>query len=275
MTLEAVLANDGILASGSYRASFKIMVPAGLTWERHATITLPQDDPLSVPILREKVCLEGPAGEHTIAAQLSGGAARGDRATLTLSREDELPRLEAEIAVWGLETSPANWLSPVEALSRLPGREISVEGWLADHGVCWRPLAAAPAAGRDVMPVGRPWESDPESWRACLRRVEGGATAIFLVPLVRGLSEDSTHWLPLQPRGGVVPFYDWLYHEECVGKAHPVFDGLPSGGLLWGSYRSGATRLVLNSLRVLERLDRHPAADRLLLNLIHYAARAS
>jgi hypothetical protein len=29
--------------------------------------------------------------------------------------------------------------------------------------------------------------------------------------------------------------------------------------------------MVLNTLRVLENLDRHPAADRLLLNLVRYA----
>jgi hypothetical protein len=42
--------------------------------------------------------------------------------------------------------------------------------------------------------------------------------------------------------------------------------------VLVGAYRLGAGRFVLNILRVLENLDRHPAADRLLLNVIDFAS---
>lgn len=34
----------------------------------------------------------------------------------------------------------------------------------------------------------------------------------------------------------------------------------------------GAGRFILNTLRVRENLDKHPAADRLLLNMLRYAA---
>lgn len=46
-----------------------------------------------------------------------------------------------------------------------------------------------------------------------------------------------------------------------------------SSGLLISVHRMGAGRFILNTFRILENLDRHPAADRLLLNLIHYAGR--
>jgi hypothetical protein len=42
-------------------------------------------------------------------------------------------------------------------------------------------------------------------------------------------------------------------------------------GLVLAVYRHGAGRLILNTLRLLENLGQHPAADRLLVNLIGYA----
>lgn len=42
--------------------------------------------------------------------------------------------------------------------------------------------------------------------------------------------------------------------------------------MLVGSYPFGAGRFIVNALRVLENLNAHPAADRLLLNMINYAA---
>jgi hypothetical protein len=40
---------------------------------------------------------------------------------------------------------------------------------------------------------------------------------------------------------------------------------------LLGSYKFGAGQFVVNTFPILENVDRHPAADRLLLNLIRHA----
>jgi hypothetical protein len=37
-------------------------------------------------------------------------------------------------------------------------------------------------------------------------------------------------------------------------------------------YRFGAGRIILNTFNILQNVDQHPAADRLLMNLIRYAA---
>ena len=39
-----------------------------------------------------------------------------------------------------------------------------------------------------------------------------------------------------------------------------------------GEYPLGAGRFILNTFNLLDQVGTHPAADRLLLNLIHYAA---
>ena len=104
----------------------------------------------------------------------------------------------------------------------------------------------------------------------------------------------------------------WLYHSDEWAKRHPIFEGLQAGGLMdysyyrelipdvvfagiepatdpvagginasWGYqsglivavYRFGAGEFILNSLLIREHLGAHPAADRLLLNLLRFAAR--
>jgi hypothetical protein len=89
----------------------------------------------------------------------------------------------------------------------------------------------------------------------------------------------------LQTRG----IMDWDYYGPII--PHYIFDGqdtpddvpaaafavgyLPgnyASGVLVGSYTFGAGRFILNTPLILENIDIHPAADRLLLNMINYAA---
>jgi hypothetical protein len=51
-------------------------------------------------------------------------------------------------------------------------------------------------------------------------------------------------------------------------------DGYAAGTML-SVYRFGAGRIILNTFNVLDNVDKHPAADRLLMNLIRYAARTA
>ena len=104
----------------------------------------------------------------------------------------------------------------------------------------------------------------------------------------------------------------WLYHKDEWAKTHPIFDGLPAGGLMdytfyreiipdaaWvgqeppaeavagaintsidysaglmvSVHKLGAGRFILNTLHIRENLGAIPAADRLLRNMLRYAAR--
>jgi hypothetical protein len=82
---------------------------------------------------------------------------------------------------------------------------------------------------------------------------------------------------------------DWNYYGQII--PHHIYSGQDTpddvaaaafavgfpdqggfvSGLLVGTYRFGAGRFILNTLRILENLDLNPAADRLLLNMIRYA----
>jgi len=83
---------------------------------------------------------------------------------------------------------------------------------------------------------------------------------------------------------------DWDFYGPVI--PHDLFEGMdtpdetiaaafatghhasPTGyacGLLVATYRAGAGRLILSTPYILENLGTHPAADRLLLNLMRHA----
>ena len=297
-TVEAVLANEDVLAPGAYPATFRIVGPAGLVWEKQTTVKVA--GALASPALRATVRIDGPAGEYVFAAALdAGGAPTGDRLRFHLSREDELPRLRTAVRTWGLDAKTVRWLG--------------------EHGVRCRPLGLdRPPWQRELILVGRPNAAgrQAEVWTRLLDRLSQGSTVVFLDPRAFQNGDDSTFWLPLATRGRWFTFHDWLYHKECVARRHPVFAGLqapgvldmdyygpviphdifegldtpdetiaaafatgynhyPTGygcGLLMGAYRCGDGRIVLSTPPVLDHLSAHPAAGRLLLNLVAHAA---
>jgi hypothetical protein len=304
LKIEAVLANESALAPGDYPVRLRIAHARGIAWERQVTLHIPQpkagqDGPLAIPVLSEEISLAGPAGAYTLAASLErGGSPAGGRLTFHISDKAALPRLDQEVTVWAVEERAAKWLE--------------------QHGVHCRRFEPSASSDSQIVLVGdRVAELEDESgWRALTAHIEQGSTAIFLSPQAFQRGDDPVGWLPLSDKGRCYAFHDWLYHKECVAKAHPIFADLqPQGvmdweyygpvipqhlfegqatpddvaaaafavgysklggyasGVLVGAYRLGVGRFVLNTLRVLENLAQHPAADRLLLNMIDYAAR--
>jgi hypothetical protein len=134
---------------------------------------------------------------------------------------------------------------------------------------------------------------------------------IFLQPGVLAQGDQPLGRSPLANPGTLQHVGGWLYLADEWAKRHPIFEGLPCGGLMdYASYREiipntvfvgqdppaeavagsmktsqdyasglllgvwqlGEGRVVLNSLHIRENLGTHPAAERLLRNLLNYAA---
>jgi hypothetical protein len=78
--------------------------------------------------------------------------------------------------------------------------------------------------------------------------------------------------------GPVLPHYLFDGQDtpaEVIAAAFAAGYSTPGGyasGVLLGSYQFGAGRFFVNTFPILENIDTHPAADRLLLNLIENAA---
>jgi hypothetical protein len=301
--VEAVLANEDVLRPGEYPARLRICGPAGIAWERQTALRIPQvavgeDGPLAVPVLREEVALSGPAGVYQFVANMEkGGGPLGREVQFYLSDAAALPKLNQTVTVWGIDRKVTNWLK---------GRQVTC-----------KPFESVAPNQREIILVGGLSQAAPDAngWKELARRMARGSVVVFLSHAAFQREKDPVAWLPLAKKGRCYRFNDWLYHKECVAKAHPIFDCLqgrgildwyyygpvtphhlfdgqetpddiaaaafamgystPGGyasGILSGSYRFGEGRFVLNTFPVLENLDAHPAADRLLLNLIGYAA---
>ncbi len=288
--LEVVLANEDVLAPGSYPAWLRVLGPSGVAWEKKLDVVIPkpaegEEGPLAVPVFAEDVILAGPAGEYTLNATLEhGGAPMGGRLSFHVS---EVPQSVAPMTV------------------AVAGIEPRVQDWLKSRGVTITEKGFVILVG-DVK---------PEERAGLMERVNQGATAVFLNPGVFTEGDDETALLPIKNRGRLTHFSDWLYHKECVAKRHPLFAGLQKPGIMdWdyygpvisnlffegqdtpddtaaaafavchssrpdgyaagtmlSAYKVGEGRIVLNTFNILDNVDKHPAADRLLLNLLEYA----
>jgi hypothetical protein len=303
LKVEAVLANEGVLQAGDYPVVFRISGPDGISWERRATVRIPQpeaeeDGPLSVPVLEEEVSLSGPAGVYSLVADMEhGGSPFGRTVEFYISDPASLPRISQAVTVWGIGKQARSWLNA--------------------RGIACEVLGGTPSSRREVILVGdlSKERADEERWRELARRMARGGVVIFLSEAAFQRENDPVAMLPLANKGRCYRFNDWLYHKECVAKRHAVFEGLqgpgimnwyyygpliphylldgqdspdeviaaafaagystPGGyasGILLGSYRFGAGRFMVNTFPVLQNLDAHPAADRLLYNMVRYAA---
>jgi hypothetical protein len=301
--LEGVLANEDVLRPGEYPVRFRVWGPAGIAWQKTATALIPSvsggtDGPLAIPVMAEEVALNGPPGDYELTASFDKGAAATEASwQFHLTDPQSLPRLDQRVSLWGVP--------------------LPVETWLKSRGVTGEPFQGAEPSHRELILVGEPAEasSDGEAWKELARRMTRGSTVVFLSQNAFKRDKDAVAWLPLAQKGRCYKFSDWLYHKECVAKAHPVFEGLqgrgildwyyygpvipsylfdgqetpaevmaaafaagystPGGyasGVLLGVYRFGEGRFVLNTFPLLDQVGRHPAADRLFLNLVRFAA---
>jgi hypothetical protein len=301
VTLEASLANEGALKPGDYPARFRLLGPGGLAWEKAVTLAIPDPSPLAVPVLRETVVLDGPPGAYTFAANLErGGAPAGGRMTLHLSDPADLPRLSGDIALWGIDPRAEAWLIG-RGLRCRPFRPGASEP--ADMILVGLPSEAERTPEAMAELTRRLGEGATVIALNHALFANGPDSTAYLPLARRGKAYTATDWLyhkecvarrhpvfdGLQGPG----IMDWDYYGPVV--PHDIYEGLdapdemiaasfavghhryPGGyawGLLMGGYRVGAGRLILSTLPLLENLDAHPAADRLLVNLIRRAQTA-
>ncbi len=221
---------------------------------------------------------------------LRGGAPTGGETTFAVYDPSLVPPLPQAVTVWG--------------------EDAELRQWLSARGVSVREPDAGPSAEPEVLLVAGSLGA-PERWRDLAERIARGGTAVFLSPAAVAGGDQPMRWAPLAGKGTVRWIHGWLYLKDEWAKAHPVFDGLPAGGLLdydvyrdlipdavfagqeppeeavagaikasqdydsgliVAIYRLGAGRFALNSLRIRECLGADPVADRLLVNLLRWAA---
>jgi hypothetical protein len=182
------------------------------------------------------------------------------------------------------------------------------------QGIATQPFSTAQGSAREVILIGAapPAGDRAKAFDELNARISQGATAIFLSPSVFAENKAPVAWLPASVTGTLGSLNSWLYLMDAWGKEHPIFDGLPTNGLLdyvfyrnlirdlafnfdvapteavaggieaavnYGSgllisvHQQDAGRLILNTLLIRENLGSDPTAERLLRNMLRFAAR--
>ena len=304
--LEAVLSNEDAARPGEYPARLLVVDPNNRTvLDRTITVTIPgrengKDPAFAIPVFREEVPVDGPTGKYRFLVTFQKGvAAAGGETDLYVADPAEMPPVKTEVALWGDDPELA--------------------AWLRAHGIKARPYQPGQSNTREVILVSYAPNAGgtAEAWRDLAARIAQGSTAIFLCPDVFKKDGNPLGWLLLANKGALYMVSEYsfpqVYPKDEWAKRHPLFDGLPCGGLMdytfyreiipdlryggqdtpdeavagsfrtshpgayWcdtmlSVYRFGEGRFILNALRVRQELGQDPTAERLLRNMLRYAA---
>ena len=302
--LEAVLADEGVLAPGEYPVRLQVIGPhLARVMDRTVTVTVrgetgAAEQPFAARWFAEDVAIDGPSGEYRFLASFErGAAAAGGSVPFFVSDRSEAPPVKEEVVFWGDDPAVTNWLT--------------------ERGVRFRPFSGARSGKPEVILAGLKPESPggAAAFRELAKRIAAGSRVVFVAPELFALADQSTRWLPLVNKGSVMqitPAWGGLYLKDEWNKRHPIFDGLPAGGLMdyayyrdlipdlvyvgqaapdeavagaikaSQGYESGLTvsvyslgkgRFILNTLRLRDNLATHPSAGRILVNMLNDAGK--
>lgn len=303
ITVEAVLANEDTVRPGEYPTQFKVWGPNGLAWERRSPIRIPtatagQDGPLAVPVLKEEVVLQGPEGSYELVPYIERGISPPETSwQFHLSDPASFPRLDGKVLTWGIPSNVESWLTahgaavaPFQSASS-GNREVVLVGDVSGNqsqASNWRALASLMATGSTVVFLSQGAFKRDKQEAGWLPLAKKGNIDKFNDWLYHKDCVAKPHpvFEGLQGKG----ILDWYYYGPMW--PHYVFDGqdtpseviaasfatgysTPGGyasGILLGSYNFGSGQFLVNSFPIVENVNKHPVADRLLLNLIIHAA---
>jgi hypothetical protein len=294
VNLDVALANEDVLAPGRYEAKVAIVGPDGWRWQRSVEIDVDgHRGPLAVPVLSERLALDGGPGRYRCAASLGTAAAPA------------AGRLDAEVI------APPAPLTLRRRVAALCFGETGL-AWLAANGI---EVAASqgPSSDADLVLVGHAGDLTAPDWQEVAALVDRGATAVVFNPWELIVPGDTSAVLPLGASISVTKFHDWLYHKECFAREATIVTGLqepglmkwrlydqvlprhllqgeaedvaafaltigfpcPGGyasGLIAATFRHGAGRVVLSTFDLLAHVGSLAVADQLTVNLLRYAA---
>jgi hypothetical protein len=305
LKLEAVLANEDALVPGTYPVWLRVTGPDGVAWEKKLEVIIPQaaegeDGLLAVPVFSGDVAIAGPSGRYTFAATLEhGGAPAAGRLAFQVTEATKVEKSRA-VTTLGVDERVQAWLK---------SRNISI-GAFGEANVESRQIILVGIANSELTPVVRKdllrrvfngstavfldpsvfqKGNDPVGWLPLKNK---GRLTRFPDWLYHKECVAKRHPLfaALAPAG----IMDWDYYgplitncffegqetpEDVAAAAFAIcHSSRPDGyaaGVMLGAYSFGAGKILLNTFNLLEQADKHPAADRLLLNLVDYASETS
>ncbi len=302
VNLETVLANEDQLLPGEYPVRVMVVGPDHeVVFQKSVTFTVPnyesgKEPSYVIPVFKEDVLIEGQTGRYRFIVDFEkGAAAAGGTFVFHVMRREEMPAVEAEVVLWGEDEQLFNWL-----------KENHIKISRFDKNIADKRQVIL-AAGAPASPGGA------EVFRDLAQRMARGSSVIFLMPEIFKKDNEPLGWAPLAKKGEVVYMPHWVYHVDDWNRIHPVFGGLPCGGLTdWRYYRDmtptnawvsteripeevlaatidasfgynsglllsrynlGTGEFFLSVYPIRQRLGVDPVAERMLRNLLNYAGR--
>jgi Glycosyl hydrolases family 2, sugar binding domain/Glycosyl hydrolases family 2, TIM barrel domain/Glycosyl hydrolases family 2 len=242
--LDAVLVNHDALKPGIYPVRFQVVGPKA---SRQLDITIQleipnagsSEPPFARSVFTHDLVAAGPPGRYRFLATFErGAAAGGGEAEFYVGDKAGMPDVPAEVVLWGGDQKLATWLR--------------------DRGFRFRDSLSPAQTAREVIVVSGKAQTAgaPAAFSDLARRIARGSTGIFLTP--ETLLENAftgepqpLRWAPLESK--MMPQLchtpNWYFRADPWAKEHPVFAGLPSGGILdYTFYRDIITSTVFRGL---------------------------
>ncbi|MGB2754844.1 MAG: glycoside hydrolase family 2 TIM barrel-domain containing protein [Phycisphaerae bacterium] len=299
--LEAVLVNRDALKPGKYPVRIQVVGPnLEPILDKEISVEVPDTDGKSEPpfarlVFDENLVIDSPSGKCRFLATFQrGAAAGGGDVEFYVADPADAPAVKSEIVLWGEDERMADWLTK--------------------QGIRWRKFEGGQQSAREViLASGRaPSPGGAPVFSELARRIARGSAVVFLTPsgdtmqwsplsekpVLRGTPMWYFHadfWakrhpiLDGLPCGGIMDyrFYRDVISDQVFSRKQPPDeavcgamlacggDGSSRSDLAISVHRLGEGRFILNSLRIRDSLGSHPAAERLLRNMLNYAAQST
>lgn len=299
--IEAVLSNQGSLASGMYPVLIAVFDPSNAAvLERRTIVEISASQSAQVlAVISEELTIDSAPGRYRLTATFEQGAFATDELEFVVAPEPVALSAESHI--------------------QLLGEDPKLAAWLNNWGIPFSSTTARQSSGKagEVLLVGMaPEEVDAAStFDLLIKRADEGSTVIFITPEFFR-ARDTGGWLTAGELATIASLRAPGQSVDAWGNPHPILDGLGTRGLLDDrifrellpmsafvdvdaggqiiaaahvcrshpdEYRSGvllvehacgAGRIILNALRIHENLATDAAADHLMLNLLRHALTA-
>ena len=143
--LDAVLANEDVLAPGEYPVKFEVFGPhANRVFEKTVTVkiaarTADSEPPMVMPVFAEDVTIDAPAGKYRFTATfLRGAAAAGESIEFYLDDPATMPAVTGEVTLWG-EGRRSRQVAGRQGYPHPPVRRLCPDGQRSHPGLCQGP----------------------------------------------------------------------------------------------------------------------------------------
>ncbi len=224
--VEIVLANEDILRPGKYHARWKVVGPKGhVVVDHQVKVQIPEFrsgmlTPFVGPVVSEDVKIDGPAGTYVVAITLDGGAApTAGSESFFISDPAKYRVPDKPITIWEEGTVLHDFLSGKGVKCNLfdPTKE---------------------PKQREILLLGKLNSASTTrgDWEEFIGRIYRGCVAIFLCPESLQRNMDMLYWVPLEMNGMVTKSATWAAGRDDYAQDHPIFDGMPCGGMLDTKY---------------------------------------